>query len=100
MTAQTSMPEANESCRVVAFPLARRIGRIREVARKLNGKSRAAASCYELQVTGGMLAHLERLGVDEAEQERQIDSFWAEVNMEVSTLICGSGQSGGDDLAR
>ena len=95
MTAQTSVLDSNEPCRVVAFPLARRIGRIREVVRKLNGKSRAAGAFYERQVTEGLLTHLDRLGVDEAEQDRQIDSFWVQVNVEVAALVCRN-EPGGD----
>jgi hypothetical protein len=95
MTARTSVLESKGPCCVIAFPLMNRVGRVREVARKLNGKSQAAASFYERQVTEGMLAHLDRLGVEEAEQDRQVDSFWVQVNMEVAALIRGS-ESGGD----
>ena len=95
MTARRSAMDSQVPCRVIAFPLGRRIGRIREVARKLNGKSRAAASFYQRQVTEGMTAHLDRLGVDELEQDRQIDTFWVQVNVEVAALSRGS-ESGGD----
>jgi hypothetical protein len=96
MTARTAVLESKAPCCVIAFPLMHRVGRIREVARKLNGKSRAAASFYERQVTDGLLAHLERLGVDETEQERQVDSFWTQVNVEVRHQISGSDSPGGD----
>lgn len=96
MTARPSALEWNTPCCVVAFPLAHRVGRIREVAWKLQGKSRAAASFYERQVTEGLLAHLDRLGVDEQEQDRQVDSFWIQVNVELAALICSSDHPGGD----
>jgi hypothetical protein len=76
---QMNLLDWNPPCQVVAFPLINRVGRIREVAEKLNAKSLAAANFYERQVTEGLLAHLDRLGVDEAEQDRQIACFWDEV---------------------
>jgi hypothetical protein len=53
----------NPPCRILAFPLASRIGRIREVASKLHEKStERAVDHYRRQVTEGMIGHLDRLG--------------------------------------
>jgi hypothetical protein len=92
---QMNLLDWSPPCQVIAFPLIHRVGRIREVAEKLNAKSLAAANFYERQVTEGLMAHLDRLGVDEAEQDRQLACFWDAVCLERARLSC-SRHPGGD----
>lgn len=74
-------------CRVIAFPMVNRIGKIRDVARKLHDKATDRhAEYYVKQVSDGLAAHLERLGVPPEERNRQIDDFWSKVEQEVIRL--------------
>ncbi|PBB20564.1 hypothetical protein CK219_05350 [Mesorhizobium sp. WSM4313] len=74
----------NPGCHVIAFPLIRRIGRIREVAGKMLAKSTDRhAESYRDQVTTGLLGHMTRLGIPEREQDEQLGAFWAAVQAEI-----------------
>ncbi|WP_042778951.1 DUF6074 family protein [Sinorhizobium fredii] len=72
---------------VIAFPLVNRMGKIRDVARKLLEKTTERhAGYYTKQVSDGLTAHLDRLGLSPEERNRQIDDFWTRVEQEVIRL--------------
>lgn len=74
-------------CQVIAMPLTRRIGRIREVAAKLHEKpTERAADHYRHQVREGLYAQLHRLDVPLEQQHEMISSFWASVDVELARL--------------
>ena len=71
-------------CSVIAFPLDRRMGKIRDVAAKLLDKTTDRhAEWYRRQVTEALLVHLERLGLPEGEQDDQLGAFWSRVQDEM-----------------
>lgn len=72
---------------IIAFPLDRRVGKIRDVARKLLSKSTDHhADYYAGQVTEALRRHLEKLGLSEDQQDEQIGAFWAKVDVELARL--------------
>ena len=84
MSAQMDLLDWNPPCQVIAFPLVSRVGRIREVAAKVLAKSTDRhAESYRDQVTTGLLGHLGRLGIPEAEQDQQLGQFWSAVEAEI-----------------
>ena len=74
-------------CRMIVFPMSRRVGRIRDVAVKMLDKptDRAALS-YRDQVTEGMLKQMAKVGIPEAEQDEQLGAFWQAVQAEIIRL--------------
>ncbi|RUV69094.1 MAG: hypothetical protein EOR30_24120 [Mesorhizobium sp.] len=73
-----------EPCQVIAFPLIRRMGKIRDVATKMLAKSTDRhAESYRDQVTAALLSHLTRIGVPQAQQGKQLTTFWAAVQTEI-----------------
>lgn len=86
-----------DTCTVIAFPLVRRAGKIRDVAAKLLTKSSDRhVESYRNQVTDALLNHLDRLGVPEAAQDEQVGAFWHAVEMEVARLTYRGRRPGGD----
>ncbi|WP_042777826.1 DUF6074 family protein [Sinorhizobium fredii] len=74
-------------CKLIAFPMINRIGKIRDVARKLHDKATDRhAEYYVKQVSDGLTSHLDRLGLSPEERNRQIDDFWTKVEQEVIRL--------------
>ncbi|MGR9349952.1 DUF6074 family protein [Rhizobium leguminosarum] len=74
-------------CKVMAFPMVARVGKIRDVARKLASKTTDRhADYYCSQVTEALRLHLEKIGLAEAQQDEQIGAFWAKVDQEVVRL--------------
>lgn len=72
---------------VIAFPLDRRAGKIRDVARKLLSKTTDRhADYYCSQVTEALRLHLEKIGLSESEQDEQIGAFWSKVDAELARL--------------
>ncbi|RDJ12433.1 DUF6074 family protein [Rhizobium grahamii] len=73
------------------FPLPNRAGKIRTVATMLMGmRSPAAAKAYRLRITGGLLHHLEKLGVPPMEQYEPIFAFWNAVHEEIARRMEGA----------
>jgi Iap family predicted aminopeptidase len=73
--------------KVIAFPLNRRAGKIRDVARKLVTKTTERhADHYREQVSSALRGQLEKVGTCLFEQERQITLFWSEVDREVTRI--------------
>ena len=83
------MRSQQKPCEMKPFPLARRVGKMRDVASKMLTKTtdRHVAS-YRAQVTDALRINLERLGVDEAEQTEQLGAFWLAVQLEMIRLTC------------
>ena len=74
----------DNTCTLLAFPLHRRVGKVRDVAGKMLAKTTDRhAQFYRDQVTSALLNHLERLGVPRCEQEGQTSAFWNAVQAEM-----------------
>jgi hypothetical protein len=68
---------------VALFPMAKRVGRIREVADKLLDKpTDRSAENYRRIVSDAVLTHLHRIGLDPEEQGRELGEFWKAVEAE------------------
>lgn len=84
-------------CRIIVFPLTKRVGRIRTVAEKMLDKpTDRAAAFYRNQVTDALLKSLERAGIPEAEQDEQLGAFWQAVQAEMIRLNYAGHRTGGD----
>lgn len=80
---------------IIAFPLDQRVGKIRDVARKLMTKTTDRhADHYCSQVTEALRLHLEKIGLDEHHQDEQIGAFWSKVDVELARLSFRSTGSG------
>ena len=73
--------------KVIAFPLHNRVGKVRDVARKLASKTTERhADSYREQVSEALRGRLAKVGVCLFEQERQITLFWSAVDREVTRI--------------
>lgn len=89
---QPSLFDWTPPCRIILFPLAKRVGRIRDVAIKMLDKpTDKAATSYREQVTDAMLRALDRAGIPEIEQDKQLGAFWEAVQAEIIRLTYGGG---------
>ncbi len=71
-------------CKLIAFPMVNRVGKIRDVARKMIDKATDRhADYYQRQVTEALICQLEKLGLSEIEQDAQIGAFWCKVEQEM-----------------
>ncbi|MCO4317495.1 DUF6074 family protein [Phyllobacterium sp. 21LDTY02-6] len=85
--AETAAP-----CRIIAFPLARRAAKIREVAARLMEKtSERNAEAYRNQVANALFRQLSKSGVCEDEQDEQIGAFFTAVEYELDRLFASRG---------
>lgn len=74
-------------CMIIAFPLEHRVGKVRDVARKLLAKTTERhADYYASQIEDALRHHLSKAGVSQIEQDRQICAFWGKVNAEIARL--------------
>lgn len=68
----------------VVFPLVNRVGKVRDVAAKMLARTtERSIRHYRKQVDDGLTAQLERIGLGEAEIDRQLDLFWQAVDQEM-----------------
>ena len=75
-------------CKMIVFPMGNRVGRIRDVASKMLGKTtQRSADHYYRQVTEAMEQQLGRLGLPEIEVDEQIGAFWVAVDQEITRLV-------------
>lgn len=81
---QLSLFDQTPQCRVVPFPLYRRVGKIREVAGRSLNKTPTCRERYFDQVAGSLFAALARIGVPEAAQDEAVGAFFAAVERELS----------------
>lgn len=94
---QPSLFDWTPPCRVIAFPLIHRVGKIRDVASKMLAKSTDRhAESYRDQVTTGLLGHLARLGMPEHERDEQLGAFWTAVDIEIIRLTYRGSRPGGN----
>jgi hypothetical protein len=70
-------------CQVIAFPLAKRIGKVRRVADILAEKHGAAAKSYWKQTILTMAGQMQRAGVDQDAIGRELRSFHDAVQQEL-----------------
>lgn len=73
-------------CKVIAFPLDKRIGRVRQVASKLLGKKGQAADTYWRQTVTTMIRQMERAGIPKGEIDAEVRSFFHAVHRELVRL--------------
>lgn len=72
---------------VTLFPLDARHGRIRDVALKLASKPTArAARYYHSQVEQSFRSQFDTIGLNEADQFRELHCFWSRVRVELFRL--------------
>ena len=82
--------------KIILFPMAKRIGRIRDVATKMLDKpTDRAALHYRGQVTDALLRGLEKAGVPEHEQDEHLGAFWQAVEAEMTRLTYSGHGTGG-----
>lgn len=73
--------------KILLFPMACRVGRIRDVAAKLVAKTTDHhASYYREQVSTAIRNQLSALGVPNHDQEQQLCDFWEKVHAETVRL--------------
>lgn len=78
-------------CQMLAFPLNKQVGKIRNVAHKLSNKATDKhAAYYRIQVDEALRSHLAKASVAPDEQARQITAFWSAVRNEMQRLACHS----------
>jgi hypothetical protein len=83
-------------CLLLAFPLNRQVGKVRDVARKLLDKSTDRhAEYYRCQITDALIRKLTKLGIPERVQDEQISAFWSAVELETARLTYRGQRPGG-----
>lgn len=81
------MLHGKSSAELIPFPLNCRIGKVRDVARKLASKTTERhADHYREQVSDALRGQLTKVGVSIFDQEQQIAQFWSEVDREVTRI--------------
>ncbi|MHC1547782.1 DUF6074 family protein [Phyllobacterium sp. K27] len=84
---QMDLLEWSPPCQIVVFPLNRRVGRVREVATNFLAKgSEKGAANYLSQVSGGLFAQLDRMGVPMDQREEMLCAFFGAVEKELKRL--------------
>lgn len=71
------------ACKVIAFPLNNRIGKIRKTAATLSKKHGDDAELYWKQVSAGNRKHLARIGLSEDQIESELLKFHQSVQSEM-----------------
>lgn len=90
------MRSSATACQLIPFPLVNRVGRIRDVARKMLDKQTDRHSeYYRDQTTKALLAQLERIGVDVNCRDAQLAAFWQAVQCEMLRLNYQGNGTGG-----
>ncbi|MCZ7488519.1 DUF6074 family protein [Rhizobium rhizogenes] len=86
------------TCSLIPFPMANRVGKIRDVASKLIEKhTDRHADYYCKQVTEALTAQFDRLGFSEDQKDEQIGAFWTKVHHEVVRLRHRGGPTGSNN---
>ncbi len=74
-------------CQIIAFPLTKRVAKVRDVAAKLMEKTTdRQAEAYRNMVAEMLFRHLDRLGIAEDEQDEQVGAFFTAVEQELLRL--------------
>ncbi|TBZ00227.1 DUF6074 family protein [Rhizobium leguminosarum] len=75
-------------CRIIPFPMVKRVRKIRETAMKwLEKPTERSADHYERQVTEAMETGLKKLGLPDSEVDEQIAAFWSAVDREARRIV-------------
>jgi len=84
-------------CRVLAFPLPSRVGKIRHVALKLSAKATDRhAAYYRDQVEDGIRSQFRKLGIGVEDQDRELAAFWSHVRNEINRIAYHYRDQGGE----
>jgi len=82
--------------RVLVFPLARRVVRVRNVAEKLSQKSGFVAEAYWKQTVSTLRGQMERAGIETEVIDQELRSFFDAVQAELNRMAYASrGHPGG-----
>lgn len=85
------------ACRLIAFPPQKRIGKIRDVARKWRAqRTHKLADKYAAQIDSDLRSYLHRIGTSPAEIDRLACEFWQAVQAEIFRLGSSAARPGGD----
>jgi hypothetical protein len=75
-------------CRIIAFPMVKRVRKIRETAVKwLEKPTERSADHYQRQVTEAMEAGFKKLGLRDVKIEEEIGAFWSAVDREARRIL-------------
>ncbi|ESY51586.1 MULTISPECIES: DUF6074 family protein [unclassified Mesorhizobium] len=78
---------AARPCQILAFPLACRVGKVRDVATKLSGKTTEKhAVSYRLQVDVGLRTHLAKTRLRPEAIDAEVAAFWSSVRIEMQRI--------------
>jgi hypothetical protein len=81
---------------VIPFPMAKRTGKVRDVASKLLSKTTdRAVDHYRRQVTEGILANLTSRHIPAQMHDQQIAAFWLAVECEINRQVYGRNPGSG-----
>ena len=84
-------------CRLIAFPMVNRVGKIRDVAGKMLDKTTDRhADHYRSQVNEALVKQFEKIGLAENEIEQQLAGFWLKVGDEMTRLTYQGHGTGGN----
>lgn len=95
---QLNLLDWNSPCMVIAFPMAKRVGKIRRVAEMLSAKRGAAATNYWKQTVATLGGQMQRAGFDRDTINRELRDFYDAVQREL-WLRSGQSQRPGGDVA-
>lgn len=85
------------ACKVLAFPMVNRVGKIRDVASKMLTKvTDSHQEWYIKQVSESLAIHLGKIGLSEMEVDEQIRAFWTKVDAEMTRLTHARSVGGND----
>lgn len=84
-------------CKLIAFPLINRVGKIRRCAEVLEGKTGKDADGYWRAQVRQLSEHLERIGCPVDEIERQVREFQDAVQSELIRRCYGRAGAGSHD---
>lgn len=83
-------------CKLIAFPMIYRVGKIRDVAFKMMDKTTDRhAEHYRGQVNEALIRQLEKIGLSEMEVDEQLGAFWQKVQAEMIRMSYQGHGAGG-----
>jgi hypothetical protein len=82
-------------CILIPFPLAKRIGKVRDVAGKmLATRTERQADHYRRQISEAMIYKLRKISSPDDVIAHQLAAFWHQVELEMARLSHGSHKGG------
>ena len=73
---------------VIAFPLEKRIGKVRRVAEVMSRqRTKNAEDAYFQNIDDGLKAQLLRSGVEPSKINAELDAFWNQVSIEMDKTL-------------